>query len=201
MRKGVVATSLWALCGLALMGGGARAKPGGLPVRRVAPLEEAREQSFEDSALTIAEPVSVKCTAKSGVCFTAVRTTVVVPGEAGKPNAPPRFARAPVVANARGPQPEPRGAWAIDLSAALRRPALAGNTLFLFYDLEDPDAVKKQQTSALFQAIVKAGKALGAHLSLSRDDGFHPGHTYRLRIVQLLGSKEALLAEGDFSLL
>ena len=44
-------------------------------------------------------------------------------------------------------------------------------------------------------------KTLAARLTLQPSEGFHAGHTYRLRVVQLVGGKEVLLAEGDVTLL
>ena len=42
---------------------------------------------------------------------------------------------------------------------------------------------------------------LAARVSLSPDDGFRAGHTYRIRIVQLINGREIVLAESDVSLL
>ncbi len=149
------------------------------------------------------------CSTRAGVCFQAgARTTILVESQPvvtakSTTATPPRFQRAAAVAAAanEAPHAETSRAWTLDVAAQLKRAAVAGNTLFLFYDLEDPDAVRNQQPGALFQAPVKGGKQLAAHLSLSPEDGFRAGHTYRLRIAQLLNGREALLAESDFSLL
>ena len=152
---------------------------------------------------------AASCSSKAGICFhPGARTTVAVdsqPVVAAKPTvaAPPSFRRAAAVAAASKdpPRAETSLAWTLDIAAQLKRAAVAGNTLFVFFDMEDPDAIRNQQTSALFQAPVKAGRALAAHLSLSPEDGFRSGHTYRLRIVQLLGGREVILAESDLTLL
>jgi hypothetical protein len=38
-------------------------------------------------------------------------------------------------------------------------------------------------------------------VNLSPEEGFRAGHTYRIRIVQLIGGREIVLGEGDVSLL
>ena len=149
------------------------------------------------------EPVRVlesakACGAKGGMCFQAGTATAM----AGESNRAPRFTRASAVAAAGKSAPRDSGQpWTLEVAAQLKKPAVAGNALFVFFDLADPSSIKKQENVALFQATVRAGKALGAHLSLSNEYGFRPGHSYRLRIAQLLNGREVVLAEGDFTLL
>jgi hypothetical protein len=154
------------------------------------------------------EPVRVldvapSCTAKAAMCFKpGAATTVQMDPVAAPKGAAPRFSRAASVAAAgKAASPESKLPWTVDVAAQLKRAALTGNTLFVFFDLSDPLAVKDNHTTALFQAPVKAGKSLGLHLSLSGEDGFRAGHTYRMRILQLVNGREVLLAESDFSLL
>ena len=91
--------------------------------------------------------------------------------------------------------------WTLEVTGTLKRPAWAGNALFLFFDLEDPDAIENRQFTALYQAPLKAGPKVAARVSLPPEDGSRPGHTYRIRIVQLINGKEIVLAESDVSLL
>lgn len=90
--------------------------------------------------------------------------------------------------------------WVVDVGATLPRAALAGNTLFILYDMEDPQAVAKHQVAALWQAPISGGNQLAARLTLTPDDGFHADHNYRLRVVQLIGGKEVLLSDGTIRL-
>jgi len=128
-----------------------------------------------------------------------------VPGAAGaKPTAQaPRFSRAASIAAAGkgAPKAQTSLGWSLDVAAQLKKAAISGNTLFVFFDLADPNSVKNNENTALFQAPVKAGKALALHMSLSGEDGFRAGHTYRMRIAQLLNGREVVLAEADFTLL
>lgn len=122
------------------------------------------------------------------------------PAKAGPPV--PRFSRAASLASSDGaPTPAESAPWTIELSGTLKRPAWAGNALFLLFDLEDPQSVENRQFTALYQAPLKPSARLGARLSLSPEEGFRAGHTYRLRIVQLINGREIVLGEGDLSLL
>ncbi len=102
----------------------------------------------------------------------------------------PRFARAD------GSAP-----WSLELASTLKRQALAGNAIFLFFDLDDPDALANKEFTAMFQTAIHPGRVLGAKLRLSTEDGFRAGRTYRLRVVQLIGDREQVLLETDFTLL
>jgi hypothetical protein len=152
-----------------------------------------------------AQAASKPCALKNGLCLTAgARTTIAVESAAvvavSKGAAPvvPRFARAQggtVVPGASEAQ------WTLDLTGTLKRPAWSGNALFLFFDLDDPGALENRQYTAFYQTALKAGSKLAAHLTLQPDEGFRAGHTYRLRIIQLINGKEILLGETDASLL
>jgi hypothetical protein len=130
-------------------------------------------------------------------------TVEKLPGsKIGKSPPPPRFSRAASLASSDGaPTPAEGAPWTIELSGSLKRAAWAGNALFLFFDLEDPDALENRQFTALYQAPLKATAKVAARITLSPDEGFRAGHTYRLRIVQLINGREIVLGEGDLSLL
>ena len=103
--------------------------------------------------------------------------------------------------NVSATTPAENAPWTLELTGTFKRPAWAGNALFLFFDLEDPDAIENRQFTALYQAPLKAGPKVAARLCLSPEDGFRPGHTYRIRVVQLISGKEIVLGESDVSLL
>jgi hypothetical protein len=183
------------------------ADPGDLTSERDHASDEAQPIVITDAAK------AAPCSVKAGVCLAAGTRTVAVSSAPIEPatgakqaaNAPvaPRFSRAASVASGEGAattrdQSQP---WSIDLTANLKRAAWAGNALFIFFDLEDPQAVENRQFTALYQTIIKAGPKMAAHLQLAPEEGFRPSHSYRLRIVQLIGGKEIVLAEGDVSLL
>jgi hypothetical protein len=148
-----------------------------------------------------------RCARPAAICFAAgARTTVAVETQGTEEKAtttPTRFARAASMAasGAAVASADRNGEWTVDLAAALKRPAWGGNALFMLFDLDDKDALANRQFTALYQTNIKAGPALGARLTLTPDEGFRAGHTYRLRVVQLISGKEILLTEGDFTLL
>jgi hypothetical protein len=90
--------------------------------------------------------------------------------------------------------------WQLSLSGHLRRASWAGNALFVFFDVHDPNAIEEHRYTALYQMSIPRATQLAAGLTLSSDDGFQPGHTYRLRIAQLIDGKEVVLAETDLAL-
>jgi hypothetical protein len=193
------------------LAGVARANPGDL-----------RDIVHSDAApLTVLDPAAATpCPQKPGLCINAgARSTIAVAsaplaaaaGTADKQSKAaivvPRFSRAASIAASDGTQnvsattPPDDAPWTLEVTGTLKRPAWAGNALFIFFDLEDPDAIENRQFTALFQAPLKAGPKVAARVSLSPEDGFRPGHTYRVRIVQLIGGKEIVLGESDVSLL
>jgi hypothetical protein len=178
----------------------------------------------ESAPLTILDPATATpCPVKPGLCIVAgSRSTISVAsspvaaaaaGPADKQSKSaiviPRFSRAASVAATDGAATQTASAtapsegmpWTVEITGTLKRPAWAGNALFLFFDLEDAAALENRQFTALYQAPVKAGAKVAARVSLAPEDGFRPGHTYRVRIVQLINGKEMVLAESDVSLL
>jgi hypothetical protein len=90
--------------------------------------------------------------------------------------------------------------WAIDVGAALSRSAWRGNAVFSFFDVGDASAMDEDRYTAVYQADIAKAKELHAHVHLSPASGFAQGHTYRMRIAQIINGKEVLLAEGDVRL-
>lgn len=190
------------------LAGAAAASPGDV-------LDSPRSES--EPPLTILDPAAATpCPQKPGLCvFVGSRSTISVAsapvaaaaGPADKQSKSaivvPRFSRASSIAATDGSQPAPdeHASWTLEVTGTLKHAAWAGNALFLFFDLEDPDAIENRQFTALYQAPVKAGAKVAARVSLSPEDGFRPGHTYRVRVVQLINGKEIVLGESDVSLL
>ena len=182
------------------------------------PFDIARDDA---APLTILDPATgTPCPQKPGICINAgARSTIAVAaapmaaaaGSADKSSKAaipvPRFSRAASVAASDGTQtaaavtPPEHAPWTLELSGTLKHPAWAGNALFLFFDLEDPESIENRQFTALYQAPLKAGPKLAARVVLSPEDGFRPGHSYRIRVVQLINGKEIVLGESDVSLL
>jgi hypothetical protein len=168
---------------------------------------------FDDQPLEVL-PAARPCASAPGtLCLRpGAPSTVAVPAAPTAMNSgtrppvagAPGFARAQAVAgvaNVDGPTASPADQpWTVDVDAHLRRRAWAGNALFLVYDAEEAGCVERREVAALWQAPIAAADQLSARLTFSPGDGFHADHTYRLRIVQLIGGKEVLLADGELRL-
>jgi hypothetical protein len=164
-----------------VMTGVAWAEPGGDPT----------------AALTIVQPPEGRtCGARSGVCLYASRPTIAVEG-ASAPVAARKSAAAPVTQFARG---DKSGPWLVELQATLKHAAVAGNALFVIFDEEDPHAVENHEYTAMYQTSIHSGRALDAKFAFHPDEGFRAGHTYRVRVAQLIGGKELVLTEAELTL-
>jgi hypothetical protein len=173
------------IAGALLLGGAARGDIGGA--------------SSEELVAVMARG-GPECPGKGAICARAgAASTVQVPSEAGK-KAPAFKRTGPIAAHGASAAGRPAEGWSIELGAQLLRPALAGNAVFAFYDLADPHSVEHHEVTAMAQSMVPAGKALAVRAHLSGEDGFRAGHTYRVRVAQILGGHEVLLAAGDFAL-
>lgn len=183
MRAKLIALGL----GLAVLSLGAQPSP-----------SHARPGEFPaDAQIDILTGVHNSCTTRGAVCWSAgdSSTEEVASPE---PNDAVSFARtaawhrqAPHGLASSDPTP-----WVLRLDAKLQQPALAGNALFIFYDAKEPGAESRRAVTALLQTAVPAKDTLSARLSLSGEDGFQPGHTYRVVIAQIINGKEITLARG-----
>lgn len=158
----------------------------------------------EQSRLTILDNGSSQaaavCAGREGLCFVSgaastVSTPPVATAVAGHGGADlvPRFVR---TGNNLGDE----DAWTVDVSGNLRRAALSGNALFIIYDAKDEKAFAEHEVTALWQAPVHSGNTVAARLMLTPDDGFRSGHTYRVRMAQIIQGKQVVLGEGSLYL-
>lgn len=93
-----------------------------------------------------------------------------------------------------------KGDWIVDLFGNLKKPAIAGNAQFIFSDAQDSKVSKSREVTSMLQAPLKAGSGVSARVRLSTEEGFRAGRLYHAQIVQILGGKEVVLAEGDFQI-
>jgi hypothetical protein len=162
----------------------------------------AAADDFESPGVDILETVEDSCPQRGGMCFSpGAFSTQVAPATANQTagNAT-RFIR-PSSLLGRRAVVEEAVPWTINLNATLRHPALKGNVQFLVFDMEDPKSISSHEVTAMWQVRVPAGNQISARLTLSPDEGFHSGHTYRVRICQIIRNKEVILAEGDVRLM
>lgn len=167
-------------------------------------------EESEAHRLAVLGPTAGKerCASRGGLCLRAGQGTVpALAGlalAAGAPittQAAPGFVRVQPGESRRGFDPDALP-WTVEVSANLSHPAVPGNALFILRDVEDPDqAVATRVVTALWQAAIPGGDGLALKLSLGVDDGFRSGHTYELRIVQLIAGQEVELAAGEVRLM
>jgi hypothetical protein len=158
----------------------------------------------EPTRLEILDASRVSCEPRGALCIkpgapTTVAAASPAMASAGRHAAAadmPRFIRVVDPARAARSRGADSSPWTLQVDARLRSTALPGNTLFLLYDASNQHAVSTREVAALWQAPVTGGDRLSARLLLSPEDGFHPAHNYRIRIVQIVGGKEVLLADG-----
>lgn len=158
----------------------------------------------DQSGIEILEPESASCPTRGGLCFspgaaaTAAAPSAPAVSAAVHPaaSAAPRFQRLALA----GRSVDDAVPWTISVSGNLRQPALNGNALFLVFDAENPRAILDHEVIAMWQARVRAGSQVSARLTLSPDDGFHAGHTYHVRVSQIINHKEVVLADGEVRL-
>lgn len=183
----------WLLAGALLSGGAAMAQPE--DYRAVDP------DSTNPPRLEVVDNNGVEtvCKAHGKVCARAGGSSTFDEGRRG---AVPAFKRTGTVA-AHGQTPTTETStrpWIIEIDANLKRPAVPGNAVFVFYDLADARHTGERYVTAMYQAAIKAGNTLAARAQLYPEEGFHAGHAYRVQVSQILNNKEILLAQGDFEL-
>lgn len=192
-------TSLTALCAVLLSAGAtvttAQAAPGSGP---------------GEPGVVVLPTMGIACAARPGVCLRpGSPATVMAPslysaaqGSHAAAGLPARFARLGTVAapGERSDQDD-QIPWTLTVGARLQKAALAGNAIFLVYDGEDPKALARREVVRAWQADVPAGQRIAARFTLSPVDGFRAGHTYRIRIVQLVRGKEVVLGDAPVQLL
>lgn len=170
-----------ALLGLLLGAGPAAAdKPGSSSIEE--PDKESGDQRIE---LFDNNKGETQCKVKGRVCTKAGTGT-----EGEGPETAPAYKR----------RAGTRGDWVVDLFGNFKKPAVAGSAQFIFADVEDSKAAKKREVAAMYQVTLKAGNGVSARVRLSGDEGFRVGRAYHVLVVQLIGGKEVILADGTFSL-
>jgi hypothetical protein len=151
-----------------------------------------------------------ECTIRGGLCFTpgaastvfAASSPAAALGSHAAAGNPPHLARTLLTAaRSRAGDADDDVPWTLDMRANLRHAALAGNAVFLIYDADNAKALANREVIGAWQASVPAGDTLAARLTLSPNDGFHAGKTYRVRVVQIVHGKEIVLTDGPVRLL
>jgi len=195
--RAIVNTLLRAMFSIGIAAGTVHAAPGGGP------------GDDQDGQRLVVRGATKDCAVRGGLCVSAgnLRTRPAPAVLASAPGGPvsaegvPGFLRVVPVSTSRGGDKDELP-WTLDVSAAFVRPAAAGNAMFILRDTQDPEqALATHMVTALWQAPIPSGDGVAVRMALSGDDGFRSGHTYQLRVVQLIDGKEVDLATGEVRLL
>jgi hypothetical protein len=90
--------------------------------------------------------------------------------------------------------------WHVEMIARLTSRTTPEPITVALMDYEDPEGMARKEATAVWQITGPPVKELGLRLVLSSEDGFRARHTYLVRVVQGTGTREKVLAEGNFLL-
>jgi hypothetical protein len=86
--------------------------------------------------------------------------------------------------------------WQVEMVARFRALSDRGPIIVAVFDRDDPESIAHKEAKALWNVSMDPGRDLGMSFLLSPEDGFEPSHTYLLRVVQVQGVRDRVLAEG-----
>lgn len=174
---------------------------------------QAKESNFPEDLPVVTLSLgtveaAAACPVKGGLCVSAAAPSTQLVGAlfsfapvAGKlPLPAPSFARL-LPASLAARSAADLVPWSLELGASLRRPAQSGALVFVFTDPEDPEqSPESHVVTAAYSIPITARTRIAARLNLTADEGFRPGHTYLLRLMQVQQGAETELAAGEIRL-
>jgi hypothetical protein len=86
--------------------------------------------------------------------------------------------------------------WQVEMVARFRARSERGPIIVGVFDSADRESIERKEPKALWNVSMNPGRDLGMRFLLSPEDGFEPSHTYVLRVVQVQGVRDRVLAEG-----
>jgi hypothetical protein len=113
--------------------------------------------------------------------------------------------RPPVTVLARGTQVAAKAGlaaavadqpWQVEMVARFKERSDSGPIIVAVFDRDDQESIAHKEAKVLWNVSMNPGRDLGMRFLLSPEDGFEPSHTYLLRVVQVQGVRDRVLAEG-----
>jgi hypothetical protein len=90
--------------------------------------------------------------------------------------------------------------WQVEMVARFRARSEEGPIIVAVFDRDDPESMARKEVKVLWTVSMSPGRDLGIRFLLSPEDGFQTSHTYVVRVVQVHGTRDRVLAEGDVHL-
>ena len=90
--------------------------------------------------------------------------------------------------------------WQVEMVARFRARSDRGPIIVAVFDRDDRESIERKEAKALWNVSMNPGRDLGMHFLLTPEEGFEPSHTYLLRVVQVQGVRDRVLAEGTVHL-
>ena len=90
--------------------------------------------------------------------------------------------------------------WQVEMVARFKAPSSRGPIIVVVFDRDDPESIAHKEAKVLWNVSMSPGRELGMRFLLSPEDGFEVSHTYVVRVVQVQGVRDRVLAEGEVHL-
>jgi hypothetical protein len=90
--------------------------------------------------------------------------------------------------------------WQVEMVARFTGRSDRGPIIVAVFDREDQEGIEHREAKALWNVNMNPGRDLGMRFLLTPEEGFEPSHTYLVRVVQVQGVRDRVLAEGTVHL-
>jgi len=90
--------------------------------------------------------------------------------------------------------------WQVEIVARFKNPSAVAPIKAVWLDKNDPDAIANKEAILIWDVYTIPTKLVAMRFDLRPEEGFVPGHSYLLRLVQASDSGDATLAEGEVNL-
>jgi hypothetical protein len=105
------------------------------------------------------------------------------------------------VASMAAAAPPANQPWQVEIVARFKEASAVEPINVVLLDKSDPDAIANKEAILIWDVYTLPTKLLAMRFELRPEDGFLPGHSYLLRLVQTTSkSGETILADGEVNL-
>ena len=90
--------------------------------------------------------------------------------------------------------------WQVEMVARFKARSDRGPIIVAVFDRGDQEGIEHREAKALWTVSMNPARDLGMRFLLSPEEGFEASHTYLLRVIQVQGVRDRILAEGTVHL-